>query len=667
MKNILHLISSSLFLLSSFSLSSAQNTSTELTGTLIYKSQCDNTRPHSYAFDNDLTTYYHSCSNVTTGDWFGWDLGSRHVITKIAFAPRTDEKKYEERLHLGIFQGANNPDFGDAVALYIIPGTTPREITEIEIQNTKGFRYVRFVFPKTHTGLSSYLSELKFYGYEGAGNNSLLPQLTNLPTISIQTVNGQNITSKERYIKGIISVVYADGTKFYTDSLEIRGRGNNSWTHPKKPYRIRLFNSVNFMDLPARARNWTLINNYGDKTLMRNMLAFDFSKRLEMPYTSPAEGVDVVLNGDYIGCYQLCDHIDIRRNRADIKEMSPTDLTGGYMVEIDAYYYDEENYFISNAYDIPVTIKEPGSALTPAQKNYIESHFNKLTSAVSSSNYRNETTGFRRYMDVETFLRHFLVGEYTGNTDTYWSVRMTKDENDDKFRFGPLWDFDLGFENDHRTYPINDKSEWICFYTGGRDHNGNWQSGASAAGGTRDFIRRILTDPAIQERLVEIYSYYRDRNIVSGEVLTAVVDSLAERLAVSQDLNFKRWQIMNTRVHENPVVHGSYEGEVENVRNYVAERIEWMDNKLNYVPTSISNMDNVPEFATKVNIWTNKNIIHLNIAEDYIINIVDLSGKVIKSDSLKSGGYYFNINSGAYIVNLIGKDGNKSLYKCIVP
>ena len=51
-------------------------------------------------------------------------------------------------------------------------------------------------------------------------------------------------------------------------------------SHPKKPYRIKFDASSRiFKDSPlcspAKAKKWTLINNYSDKTLMRNLVAFD--------------------------------------------------------------------------------------------------------------------------------------------------------------------------------------------------------------------------------------------------------------------------------------------------------------------------------------------------------------------------------------------------------
>ncbi|HEY5499210.1 MAG TPA: CotH kinase family protein, partial [Bacteroidales bacterium] len=108
-----------------------------------------------------------------------------------------------------------------------------------------------------------------------AENNSTFPQLTNIPTVYIQTKNRQDITSKDIYLKGIVTIVSENGSSIFTDSIQIKGRGNASWSFPKKPYRMKLYNKANLLGMPAKAKDWTLINNYGDKTLMRNLLAFD--------------------------------------------------------------------------------------------------------------------------------------------------------------------------------------------------------------------------------------------------------------------------------------------------------------------------------------------------------------------------------------------------------
>ena len=628
--------------------------SDELSGEVIFNDTCNETQyPVSNAFDGDLNTYFRSCPPF--GSWIGLDLGAKHVITQVAFCPRTDSD-YRDRLQLGVFEGANNPDFGDAVTLFVIPGSTERELTQQLISCSRGFRYVRFVFPYAQVNWkSSYMGELKFYGYQSEGDDSHLPQITNLPTVSIHTVDAVDITSKEEYVQGIVSIIYDNGSKVFVDSLQIKGRGNNSWSQPKKPYRLKLYNSTHLLDLPAKSKNWTLINNYGDKTLMRNILAFDFSKRLQMPYTSPAEAVDVVLNGDYKGCYQLCDHIDVRDNRIEVEEFDATTDETGYLVEIDAYAYWEEKNFTSQAYNIPVTINYPeDDEITAVQESYISAHFEKFVSSVQSANYDDKVNGFRKYLDEGTFLRHFLVGEYSGNTDTYWSVKMAKRINDDKFYLGPVWDFDLGFENDHRTYSITDHAieynEWVCF----------WDGMSSAAGNTREAIRRIMSDDEMVASLSQIYSQYRNNGEITKAVLENVVDSCAALLAESQDLNFKRWQILDILVHENPIIYGSYEAEVDNVRNYIMNRIDWLDSKLNYVP-SVVNLNQLSE-KLSVHIYSaNHTLFVRNLKEYSNIKVFDIYG-VLRCEKQNIQELSLPLEKGIYLI-LIEQGNRKYSYK----
>ncbi|MDR3266719.1 MAG: CotH kinase family protein [Tannerella sp.] len=145
------------------------------------------------------------------------------------------------------------------------------------VNSSKAYRYVRYI---GRHDVRCNIAELEFWGYAGKGDNSHVGQVTNLPTISIHTTNNQMINSKETYVKGIVSVI--DGAYFHTDSLDIRGHGNASWVFPKKPYRMKLYNKTQLLGNPANEKNWTLINNYCDKTLMRNLIAFDISRRMEI-------------------------------------------------------------------------------------------------------------------------------------------------------------------------------------------------------------------------------------------------------------------------------------------------------------------------------------------------------------------------------------------------
>ena len=525
-----------------------------------------NTRDN--AFDGDLNSYFASWERSYT--WAGLDLGKPFVITRVGWSPRNDGQG-EQRVVLGVFEGANREDFMDALPIYII--TEKGKIGQMsyaDVECSRGFRYVRYVGP---SDARCNIAELEFYGNQGEGDNSRLYQLTNLPTVSIHTLNGEIPYDKEHQIVSQLTIISGDGTALLSEPGTTRERGNASRSFPKKPYRIKFDKKQHVLDAPAKAKKWTLINNYGDKTLMRNMLAFELSRRMGMTYTPYGTAVDVLLNGEYKGCYQLCDQVEINKNRINITEMTSKDndgsaLTGGYFVEIDAYAYEEKSWFNSNKGN-PVTIKSPDEdSITTQQKNYIKGYFNKMEA------------DWKSYLDLNSFLRHFLVGELSGNTDTYWSVYMYKDRDDDMMYTGPVWDFDLAFNNDQRTYPVNSKTDYI------------YRSGGSCAGNMRSFTDKIVVNDAnAKKQLVEIWDEARQGGLTE-ENMVAYIDSLESVLQQSQKLNFIRWPMMNQLVHQNFKIWGSYEAEVENVRDFMKERIDWMDRKLNYTynPTGIIDM-----------------------------------------------------------------------------
>ena len=528
------------------------------------------------AFDGKLDTYF--ASYVRSYTWVGLDLGEKHVITRVGWSPR-DDWQGEGRVKLAMFEGANSPDFIDAVPLYL---TTEKgkigKMSYADVDCSRGFRYVRYVGPND---ARCNVAEVEFYGEKGEGDDSKLHQITNLPTVIINTVNAEEPYDKEHDIVSNIIIISENGTNVLEAPGESRLRGNNSMTHPKKPYRIKFDKKQQPLDAPAKAKKWTLINNYGDKTLMRNMIAFEVARQVGMEYVSYIRPVDVILNGEYKGCYQLCDQIEVGDGRVPVTEMEETDisgdeLTGGYLIEVDAYASSEISWFQSNK-GIPVTIKSPDDdKITSEQTNYIKSYFNKLEDAAYSVKYDSPTTGYRTLLDINSFLQHFIVGEVSGNTDTYWSTYMYKKRNDPKFYVGPVWDFDLAFENDNRTYPINNKTCYIY----------QWENSSSA--GTMEVLveQIVVNDTRTAGDLLEMWSATR-ANGMSGESLCDFVDKWAAEMDASQRLNFMRWDILNTKVHENPQASGSYEGEVAWVKNYLRERIAWLDNKIGYDPSSV--------------------------------------------------------------------------------
>ena len=528
------------------------------------KSERVNTKGN--VFDGDFNTYFASYDR--SGTWVGLDLGEKHVISKVGYSPRVSQK---DRVRLAIIEGANEADFSDAIPIHMIKEAgIENQMTYAEIHCSRGFRYVRYVTPND---VRCNLAELAFYGEKGEGDDSQFYQLTNLPTVVINTKGAEEITSKENEIPSVVYIVAEGGKNLLaTKKTGVRGRGNASWNFPKKPYRLKFDEKQKLLDAPAKAKKWTLINNYGDKTLMRNMIAFEISRRLGMAYTPYCHPVDVVLNGEYRGCYQLCDQIEVNKNRVNITEMEPEDVTlpalsGGYLIEIDAYASGEASHFYSTR-GTPVTIKSPDDDdIVVAQSRYITDYFNLLENAVFSTGFYDLDQGYRKYLDLDSFLKHFIVGELSGNTDTYWSVYMTKDRESDKFFTGPVWDFDIAFDNDQRTYPVDQHMDFIYATVG-----------SLASGNIREMVNAIVkNDNAARQRLIELWEIARTQQGIDETSMLEYIDETARLLDESQKLNFLRWDILSQRVHENPQASGTYEGEVNIVKNFMTKRIPKMD------------------------------------------------------------------------------------------
>ncbi|RYF44386.1 MAG: hypothetical protein EOO38_18010, partial [Cytophagaceae bacterium] len=158
--------------------------------------------------------------------------------------------------------------------------------------------------------------------------------------MNITTVGAAPIDSKDVYVDGHISIL-ANGT-VVTNSFEadakLKGRGNFTWGLPKKPYRIKLNTKASVMGMPAD-KDWVLLANYTDKTLIRTATVFEFSRRLGTAWTPRSDFVDVNLNGLNIGSYMLTEQVKLAADRVNITELKATDLsgdalTGGYLVEL---------------------------------------------------------------------------------------------------------------------------------------------------------------------------------------------------------------------------------------------------------------------------------------------------------------------------------------------
>lgn len=289
---------------------------------------------------------------------------------------------------------------------------------------------------------------------------------SNLPVVYINTKNAAAITSKINWMTETQIYVTNAGvySKLYSQS-QIRGRGNTTWNYPKKPYAIKLDSKEDVLGMPKHKR-WVLLANYVDKTCIRNSIAFEIARRSSgLDWTPRGMHVDVVLNGVFMGNYYLCEQIKGDKNRVDITEMEPTDIspetiTGGYLLEVDKNF-DEVNKFHSPVRNMPFMIKEPDEeTLTTEQFAYIQNHVTEIENALYGAG--STTEGYLKYIDLDSFIDYWLVYELTstGEPTHPKSVYMWKDRGG-KMHAGPVWDFDYFTFQPYYNYSlINTNAVW---------------------------------------------------------------------------------------------------------------------------------------------------------------------------------------------------------------
>ncbi|MDR1525966.1 MAG: CotH kinase family protein, partial [Tannerella sp.] len=162
---------------------------------------------------------------------------------------------------------------------------------------------------------------------------------TGLPVVIIEIENRKSIFSKEEYVNASMTIKYR-GDTLHSNTMQIRGRGNATWfNYPKKPFKIKLDEKADLLGMGAE-KDWVLLANYGDKTLMRTAFALKLSERMNFPWTPGCRFVEVFLNGNFIGNYNLTEHIEQGKNRINVPER-------GYIIERDDYYIHEPVWFKS--------------------------------------------------------------------------------------------------------------------------------------------------------------------------------------------------------------------------------------------------------------------------------------------------------------------------------
>ncbi len=266
----------------------------------------------------------------------------------------------------------------------------------------------------------------------------------------ITTAGGQAVASKEEYVDCYVSIDGRGEYKNYSGTARIRGRGNSTWLwYDKKPYRIKLDVSDKILGI-KKNRDWVLLANYRDPTDMMNTYGFEAARWMGMPFTNNTRYVEVFLNGDYIGIYQLTEQVEQGGHRVDINEQ------GGVLLSFDlddgpGLSPGATDNFYSEGYGMPMCVKYPDDP-TDSVVAQIKSDFAILEKAVKAGDYNAVDS----LMDIQSLIDMVQIQEYLYNVELQAprSVYMFRDAGG-KYTLGPVWDWDAGYDFDWNHMETN--------------------------------------------------------------------------------------------------------------------------------------------------------------------------------------------------------------------
>lgn len=379
-----------------------------------------------------------------------------------------------------------------------------------------------------------------------------------MPIVRI-SFNGTQV-QKDTYASGTITI--EDPDRFYSDAaffeseMQIKGRGNSTWDMPKKPYRIKLAAKSEVLGMPA-SKNWAFLANYADKSLMRNNTAMEISRILEFPWTPRSRDVELYLNGKYQGVYGLFEHKEVGKNKVNIEDDE-------YYLEIEQSI--DEPYYFWTGKGVPIIIKNPEEP-DARQTDYIKNYLKDFESALFGPSFSDPVNGYSAFIDVDSFVDNFIIEELAKDIDgnVRKSSFLTLQEGG-KLTFYHQWDFDLSFGNaDYFPGGANGPTGWWV-----KNHDSN--SKANAGWYWRLFQDKTFVDK-VKARWNEVYP-----KLVK---VPNFIDLSVTEMGDAPQRNFQVWDILGKYVWPNVKVTGSYSKEIQYLKEFYNERLEWMNENIN--------------------------------------------------------------------------------------
>lgn len=433
-----------------------------------------------------------------------------------------------------------------------------------------------------------------------------------LPIILINT-NGQYIPDEPKIMANMKIIDNGKELNYFdperNDSLVYDGvigielRGNTALNMPKKSYTVETRNAdstnnnISLFGMP-KENDWVMHGPYADKSMMRNALAYHIGNNMGR-WNPRTQFVEVQINGEYQGVYLFVEKIKIDNNRVDIATLRETDIagdqvTGGYILSIDRVNpgsWNSQYIGRTGTYETTFSFVDPKyDELNLSQQDYIKAYIDSFETALIGENFKDEEIGYRNFVNVQSFVDYFIISELSKDIDAYRvSFFFHKDKNSKggKLTASPFWDYNLCFGNAN-------------FYGGGITTG--WTSDPKPFGiGEGDLGNeipfwwdRFREDPYWETVLKYRWEDLRD-GVLADDAFNAFIDSCYNDLKVPAERNFAQWNTLNTYIWPNVFINGTYLEHVNFMRNWVLERMEWIDSKIELIEPSFER--NIPPIA----------------------------------------------------------------------
>jgi len=332
---------------------------------------------------------------------------------------------------------------------------------------------------------------------------------------------------------------------------------------PKKSYKIEFVDRQSILGMP-RDRDWALISNYADKTLMKNYLMYHLSAKLGVFYAPRCEFAELFINKEYLGVYLLTETIKISKNRIDIPQND-----NSYIVEFDTKYRENEQVFFSKVLQASskgkaFRVHAPRNASKEVLSE-IENHIMDFEIYLKTINPQ-KNNHLEKWIDIGNYVKHYWVQEFSKNPDAWFFTSVYFSWiKDDLITMGPVWDFDLSFGGHANELPFDEYADL------GRLEPKGWYTNVFY------WNKFLLKDSSIAAEIDQFWT--ENKNIFYD--IPNHIDSLTVSLHLAANNNFKKWDILqSTKYIYHRHEYSTYKDAVKDLKQWISERNTWIGNNI---------------------------------------------------------------------------------------